>query len=299
MDGSVAKRICLKGVEVDSVDEAQAIAAIVAAMEAGRGGSVITVNIDILRQLARRGGPADLLSRADLVVADGMPLVWASRLKGTPLPARVAGSDLVWSLTAEVALKGRSVFLLGGAPGSCEAAERKLRACYPGLEIAGCYSPPFGFENDPSELARIRRMVREAAPDLVHVGLGFPKQERLIEQLREELPRAWFVGVGVSFSFLGERVARAPHSLSRVGLEWLHRLAQEPRRLAKRYLLHGIPFAIRLLAHAAASRALRRELSPPLAQRPAPLAVKRSRVVFGRGYDERRRAEALADLAGL
>ena len=293
------ERVDLMGVELDHVDESQAIGAIVAAMDAGRGGSVITVNVDILRQLVRDERLGALLSKAELVVADGMPLVWASRIKGSPLPARVAGSDLIWSLTAETALSGRRVFLLGGAPGSCEAAERKLRACYPGLDIAGCHSPRFGFESDPAEVARLRRRVRDAAPDLVYVALGFPKQERAIEQLREDLPRAWFVGVGISFSFLGDRIARAPDSLSRVGLEWLHRLAQEPRRLAKRYLLHGIPFAGRLLAHAAACRLLRRELAPPRATRPVPLEIAPARVVFGRGLDERQRAEELGELGAL
>lgn len=289
-------RICLKDVEFDRVDETQAIGAVVAAMDAGHGGSLMTVNVDILRQLVRSDSAASLLADAEMVVADGMPLVWASRVQGTPLPARVAGSDLVWSLTAECALRGRSVYLLGGAPGACEAAMERLLECYPGLEIAGCYSPPLGFEKDPAEIAHIRRLVRDAAPDLVYVGLGFPKQERLIAQLRTELPSAWFLGVGVSFSFLGGTIARAPDALMRVGLEWVHRLVQEPRRLAKRYLVHDLPFAARLFAHSLACRLRRREAGTLCVSRAAPLPSGNARVVFGRGSDERHRAEDLAAL---
>ena len=294
--GYVTDRICLMGVAFDRVDETQAIGAVVAALDAGRGGSLMTVNVDILRQLLQSDSSARLLANAELVVADGMPLVWASRLKGTSLPARVAGSDLVWSLTAECALRGRSVFLLGGTPGAGEAAARRLRECYPGLEIAGCYSPPFGFEKDPAETEHIRRLVRDAAPDLVHVGLGFPKQERLIAQLRTELPSAWFAGVGVSFSFVSGTIARAPDALMRVGLEWMHRLVQEPRRLARRYLVDDLPFAARLLAHSIACRLRGRELATPYVRRPAPLPLSHPRVVFGRGSDERHRAEDLAAL---
>ena len=295
------ERVDLLGVEIDRLTEAEAIASIVRALDSRRGGWIVTAHLEQLRQLSGDPELRDLLARATAVVADGMPLVWASRLKGEPLPERVAGSDIVWSLTAEAALRGRRVFLLGGAPGACEGAEQSLRESYPGVSIAGCHSPPFGFEDDPAEMAEIRRRLADAEPDIVYVGLGFPKQELLIAGLREEFPDTWFLGVGVSFSFLCGEVARAPEWMGRAGLEWLHRLSQEPRRLVKRYLVHGLPFAIRLFSYALACRLARRELVPPRTLRESRLELVASgeeRVVFTHGALERRRAEELADLTG-
>jgi N-acetylglucosaminyldiphosphoundecaprenol N-acetyl-beta-D-mannosaminyltransferase len=207
---------------------------------------------------------------ADLVLADGMPHVWASRVRGTALPERVAGSDLIWSLTGEAARRARSVFLLGGEPGACEKAAERLREEFPELRIAGTLCPPHGFERDPHWKRRIVRSLQAARPDIVYVGLGFPKQERLISKLRWEFPDAWFLGVGISISFVAGDVRRAPAWMQRTGLEWVHRLAQEPRRLVRRYLVDGIPFLARLIAHSAVAR-VRAEQVPvrPSAMLPA------------------------------
>ena len=175
---------------------------------------------------------------------------WASRVAGTPLPERVPGSDLVLTLPEAAAEAGLSVFLLGGNPGVADAAAARLQAMYPRLGEVGFYCPPFGFEDDPEELSRIRSTLRAARPDLVLVGLGFPKQERVIRALRPELPGAWFVGVGISLSFIAGDQPRAPVILQRVGLEWIHRLWHEPRRLFRRYVVHGIPFSTRLFGWA-------------------------------------------------
>jgi N-acetylglucosaminyldiphosphoundecaprenol N-acetyl-beta-D-mannosaminyltransferase len=227
------------------------------------------------------------------VVADGMPLVWASRLQGTPLPARVAGSDLVWSLTAEAALRDRSVFLLGGAPGAGDAAQERLRTNYPGARFTGTWCPPMGFEYDAAEIEKVRRLIAQARPDIVYVALGFPKQERLIAYLRSEFTSTWFLGVGFSLSFIAQQTARAPDWMIRVGLEWLHRLGQEPRRLAKRYLVQGLPFAVRLFAHSLRVRVTRPKRAWAAPQPSPPPA---ERVVFTHGSLERVRAELLADL---
>src|SRR4051794_20911669 len=278
-------RVRLLDLELDAVSESDAIRTVMRGLAAEEGGFVVTPNLDHLRQLSRKPELAALFHKADLVVADGMPLVWASRLQGSPLPERVAGSELIWSLTAEAALRDRSVFLLGGAPGTCEGAEERLRSCYPGARFAGHYCPPFGFEYDADEIKRIRQVLRGANPDIVFVGLGFPKQERLIAYLRSEFPQMWFLGVGYSFSFVAGVTPRAPAWMIRLGLEWLHRLLQDPRRLATRYLVHGIPFATRLFASSLASRMMRRRGVPH--QRPAPEiaadAQDRDRVVFGYG----------------
>jgi N-acetylglucosaminyldiphosphoundecaprenol N-acetyl-beta-D-mannosaminyltransferase len=285
------ERIRLRGIDIDRLTEAQAIGTILHRLEEGCGGFVVTPNLDHLRQVAQRPELAAIFERADLVVADGMPLVWASRLQATPLPERVAGSDLVWSLTAEAALRGRSVFLLGGAPGASEAALTRLAALYPGARLAGRLSPPIGFERDPAELERIRTALADARPDIVYVALGFPKQERLIAYLQPDFPRTWFLGVGFSLSFIAGDVSRAPAWMIRLGLEWLHRLAQEPRRLARRYILHGLPFALRLFASALLTR-----LRGGGVVRRSSDAHNGERVVFGYGALERERAQLLEDL---
>jgi exopolysaccharide biosynthesis WecB/TagA/CpsF family protein len=180
-----------------------------------------------------------------------MPLVWASRLQGTPLPQRVAGSDLISSLSAAAASQGRSVFLRGGDPGTAERASTILRDRYPQLRVAGTFCPPLGFEKDEAELARVAEALKKAQPDIVYVALGSPKQERLIDRLRRVLPRAWWLGVGVSFSFLCGEVRRAPLWMRKWGLEWVHRLLQEPRRLFRRYIVVGLPYATFMLMLAA------------------------------------------------
>jgi N-acetylglucosaminyldiphosphoundecaprenol N-acetyl-beta-D-mannosaminyltransferase len=190
-----------------------------------------------------------------------MPLVWASRLQGTPLPARVAGSDLISSLSAAAAGEGRSIFLLGGDNGTAQAAANVLRDRYPQLVIAGTLCPPLGFENDEAAMRRITAVLEAARPDIVYVALGSPKQERLIDRIRPALPKAWWLGVGVSFSFLCGEVKRAPLWMRNWGLEWIHRLAQEPRRLFRRYVIAGIPFATMLLLQSAL-RGARNRLKP-------------------------------------
>ena len=211
------------------------------------GGWIVTPNLDILRQFTANPESRELILAASHRVADGLPIVWASRLAGTPVPERIPGSDLVLSLPEAAERAGLAVFLLGGNPGVAAAAARRLEARCPGLGGVESYCPPFGFEDDPEELERIKGTLRRAQPALVLVGLGFPKQERLISALRSELSRTWFVGVGISLSFLAEDQPRAPAVLQRLGLEWVHRLWHEPRRLFRRYVFQGIPFGLRLL----------------------------------------------------
>lgn len=248
------RRISLMGMEIDHVTEGQAVAAIGDSLARGRGGWVITPNLEHLRRYYKDDSLKRFFHAADLVLADGMPLVWASRLKGTPLPARVAGSDLIWSLSLEAAKHGRSIFVLGGTREAGWEAAQKLKDRCPGLRIAGMVYPPHGFDRDPRAMDSIVETLDAADPDIVYVGLGFPKQERVISVLRERLPRTWFLGIGISIHFVGGDIPRAPRWMQRLGLEWIHRLGQEPRRLAKRYLVYGLPFAARLLAHGAVSR---------------------------------------------
>lgn len=242
------------GIGFDRMTEAQTVRYIVDQSGQGKGGWVITSNLDHLRRATRDADFREMLHEADLVVADGMPLVWASRLSGAALPERVAGSSMAWSLTAAAAERGLSVFLLGGDPGAADQAAAVLLERHPELRIAGTHCPPMGFENDGQEMARILAMLRETEPDLVYVALGSPKQEKLIQAVRDVLPGAWWIGVGISLSFICGQVKRAPRWVQTIGMEWLHRMLQEPRRLARRYLVDGIPFAFVLMGNAIKSR---------------------------------------------
>ena len=243
----LADRVEVGGIDLDRLTLHQTVELVMARLAQGKGGWVITANLDHVYRARKDVEYRSMLSEADLVVADGMPLIWAGQLQGTPLPERVAGSSLVEPLVAQAAARGRSVFLLGGNPGVADQAAALLTARYPDLKVAGTLCPPMGFEADPAEMHRIRSALEQTRPDVVLVALGSPKQERLIRQVRGLLPGSWWLGVGISLSFLTGEVSRAPFWMQRLGLEWCHRLWQEPGRLAKRYLVYGLPFAVRLL----------------------------------------------------
>jgi N-acetylglucosaminyldiphosphoundecaprenol N-acetyl-beta-D-mannosaminyltransferase len=183
-----------------------------------------------------------------------MPLVWASRLRGTPLPARIAGSSLMLPLCRRAAAAGHAVYLLGGEPEANQLATQRLLSECPGLRIAGRSSPMLGAEPTPGELASVREELLRTQPQIVLVAFGSPKQERVIAALKASLPEAWWIGVGISFSFLAGSVRRAPELVQRLGLEWAHRLLQEPRRLFRRYILEDLPFAFVLLGRSALER---------------------------------------------
>jgi N-acetylglucosaminyldiphosphoundecaprenol N-acetyl-beta-D-mannosaminyltransferase len=247
-------RVRLAGVDIDPVTQDQAIEHIIHSLASGRGGWAITSNLDQLRLCHDQPHLREMYQRAELVLPDGMPLLWAAQVQGTPLPERVAGSELIFTLTAAAARADRSVYLLGGNPCSADNAAAELQRLDPTLKVAGTHCPPFGFEKDPVQMRQITDALTAAQPDIIFVGLGFPKQERLIETLRPLLPRSWFLGVGVSFSFVAGEIKRAPLWVQRMGLEWVHRMLQEPGRLFKRYVVHDLPFALRLFLSVAWKR---------------------------------------------
>lgn len=234
------------GTRIVAATQSQVEKHLVADTGTDRGGWLVTANLDHLRALAADGSGqlVALLAEADMVVADGMPLVWTARLARRPLPERIAGSDMIRSLAIRVAACGGDVFLLGGQPGAADEAARVLES--EGARISGTACPTFGFEHDPGQLEALGATLAAAAPAVVFVALGFPKQDQVIRSLRKAYPAAWYIGVGASIDFVAGYSRRAPSWMQRAGVEWLHRLAQEPVRLGRRYVLHGIPFAIRL-----------------------------------------------------
>jgi N-acetylglucosaminyldiphosphoundecaprenol N-acetyl-beta-D-mannosaminyltransferase len=232
----------LDGIALQCMTRAELVEQLDGSLERGAGGWIITLNVDHVQRVQRIPRVRECYAKADWIVADGMPLLWAAALQGTPLPDRVAGSDLVWTIAERAAKRGRSLYLLGGAAGAAEAAARVLTARWPELRIAGISSPDVSEPATPAELDAIRSKLAKAEPDIVYVALGAPKAEYLIAALREAFPRTWWIGVGISLSFIAGTVQRAPVWVQRSGLEWLHRLAQEPRRLARRYLIDDLPF---------------------------------------------------------
>jgi N-acetylglucosaminyldiphosphoundecaprenol N-acetyl-beta-D-mannosaminyltransferase len=246
------------GVWFDPLTEAQVVQSVRAALDAGQGGWIATPNVDMVRAMDRDPALRQLIQSATLVVPDGMPVIWAAKLAGASLPERVTGSSLIFTLTEGLVQDARSIYLLGGRPGVPEAAATALSERFPGLRVAGTDSPPLGFEADAEQLERTIAKVVAAAPDVVYVGLGSPKQERLIAALSPRLPRSWFVGCGAAIPMAAGQTPRAPGWVQSSGLEWVYRLSQEPTRLAGRYLGRDLPFALRLLATSARARAWHR-----------------------------------------
>ncbi len=247
----------LCGMSLARVDTRQLLDHLFGELGQGRGGWLITANLDFLRRYVKSAEAREIYSAADLRVADGMPLVWASRLQGTPLPERVAGSSLVEPICGRAAAEGRTVYLLGGDPAANAAAAEKLRRTHDRLQIVGASSPWVGLNPSPEELEGIRQSLAETRPDIVLVAFGSPKQEHVIHALRHELPQAWWIGVGISLSFIAGHVQRAPALVQALGLEWVHRLVQEPRRLFRRYVVDDLPFAVHLFTRAALERTRR------------------------------------------
>jgi N-acetylglucosaminyldiphosphoundecaprenol N-acetyl-beta-D-mannosaminyltransferase len=246
-----SRAVELLEMRLDALSPGEAVGRII---ESSDGGCVLTPNLQHLRAHRRSAAVRGAFRRCELVVPDGMPLIWASRIQGTPLPERVAGSDLVWSLSRAAVGRERTLFLLGGAPGTAEDAAAELCRRFPGLGIAGTHCPPLGFERSPQAMSEIRARIAAARPDLIYIGLPLAKQLLVMDSLRDAAPRAWQIGLGVSFSFVTGDVRRAPSWAQRSGLEWLFRLAQEPRRLGRRYLVEGLPFFAGLMVSAAGRR---------------------------------------------
>lgn len=204
---------------------------------------VVTPNVDHCVMLAENEAFRRAYDAAALVLADGFPVVLASRLLGNALPERVTGSDLVPALfSAASADRPVSVYLLGAMPGVGEEAARRIHETWPFVRVAGTYSPPLGFEKNPVENRAIIERINSVRPDLLVLGLGAPKQELWIHAHAAQLDARVALCVGATIDFLAGNKPRAPRWMGRCGLEWMHRVASEPRRLARRYLRDAVVF---------------------------------------------------------
>lgn len=223
---------------------------------------VCTGNLDHLAIAAADPEFHDVYKKADFVVADGAPVVWLSRLAGDALKERVAGSDLFWTLGAESARVGVTLFFLGGAPGAAEAAKAVLEARFPGVKVVGTYAPPFETFGTEEEQARIVERVRAKSPDILLVAFGAPKQEKWIAAKRERLGVPVSIGVGGSFEMASGMLKRAPVWMQRSGLEWAYRFSQEPKRLFERYIQRDLPHLLKSTVRAGVKRSARTARPP-------------------------------------
>lgn len=243
--------------ELARLDRAKLLDLVFQHLGQGRGGWLLTPNLHFCALATRDPEVQALFSKADLAVADGAPLLWASWLLGRPVPERVPGADLIWDIAERAAREERSVYFLGGAPGVARRTAEVLSRQWPALSVSGWSDPTVSERPPAGELDAIIAELEKKQPDFVFVALGAPKQERVCGALRRALPRTWMMGVGGGFDFVAGRRRRAPRWLQAVGFEWVYRFCQEPRRLGRRYFFEDMPCAIQLALGALLSRSSR------------------------------------------
>jgi len=222
---------------IDALTFDEAVDEIERLIEVGEGGSVFTPNVDHLVELEVNTSFRAAYEHAALCLVDGQPLLWASHLLGTPLPEKISGSDLILPLVRRAEQKRWRVYLIGGGQGVAAEAAQKLRAKFD-VDIVGIEAPRVAPTGHPIEGQVVIDRIALARPHLVFVAFGAPKQELFIHHALPSIRPAVAVGVGAGFDFIAGRMKRAPRWISESGLEWVFRLAQEPRRLATRYLLN-------------------------------------------------------------
>ena len=228
-------RVFVLGTEVDPITLEEAVSRIARLARSRDRHFVVTPNVDHVIRLRSDRDFRDAYAAATLVLADGMPLVWASRLTRSPLPERVAGADLVLPVLAAAERDGLGVFFLGPMAETLNIALGWIGVRFPRLRIAGAHAPPRDFERDQASLSRSVAALRAANPDIVFLALGTPKQELWIARHRDELNFGVALCIGAGIDFIAGVQKRCPRILSRLSLEWAWRVYREPKRLWRRY----------------------------------------------------------------
>jgi N-acetylglucosaminyldiphosphoundecaprenol N-acetyl-beta-D-mannosaminyltransferase len=224
-------RVDVLGVPFDPVDLEGAVQAAAAMVDEPGPHLIVTANVELVMRARHAPDLQEILRRAALVVADGVGVVWGARRLGRSLPGRVAGIDLAGRLCGVAAQRGWRVCLIGGAPGVAAEAAANLRRWYPGIHVAAALHGYFG----PDEETAVTTAIREAAPTLLLVGLGSPRQERWLDRHLAPLAVPLGIGVGGVLDVWAGRVRRAPRVMQNLGLEWCYRLIRQPSR-ARRQL---------------------------------------------------------------
>ena len=201
---------------------------------------IVAINVDVVIKIENDPYLKKIVDDADMVLVDGKPLVWISKMYGRPLKAKISGSDLVPLLCEEATRKNYSIFIIGGKEGIAELAKKRLENELPGIQIVGTYAPPIGFEKNEVELEKINELISHAKPDLLIACFGCPKQEKWIYENINKYDAKVSICAGATVDFLAGNVKRAPRWMSEHGLEWFYRFLQEPKRLFKRYFIDDI-----------------------------------------------------------
>lgn len=266
------KIVSILGIPVDDLNTSEALDRLEEFIASGRFHQVATANVDFLIKAGRDPELTHILRMADLVVPDGMPLVWASRWMRNGLRERVTGADLVSPLAERAARKGYRIFMLGGEPEVAQAARRKLETLYPDLLVVGCESPdvPSLVTTDAEP---ILKRIEEAKPDILLVAFGNPKQEKFIHMHRLRLQVPVCIGVGGTFDFIAGKTRRAPRVMQKLGLEFLHRWSSNPKRLGGRYKQNLAEFPPRIFRQV-------RAVSRPRDATPVDVAIEESTDCF-------------------
>jgi N-acetylglucosaminyldiphosphoundecaprenol N-acetyl-beta-D-mannosaminyltransferase len=236
------RRLDLIGVPIDPVTMDEAVARLLEMARTPGTDLIVTPNVDHIILAQRDAEFMDVYRRASMVVADGVPVVWAARFLGKPVPERVAGSDLMPRSVVEAARAGLRYYFVGGPPGDAEKAAVVLAERAGANGLCGIDCPPLGFEKDPEYLRALVDRINAARPHIVYLALGTPKQEKLMGRLQSQLDAGVLIGVGATFSFVAGTIKRAPKAFQKIGLEWFWRLVHEPRRLWRRYAGNLVTF---------------------------------------------------------
>lgn len=233
-------RMTFMNTEIDNLTMDEALLSIDQLIQRRQPSYVVTPNVDHIVQLEKDAELRAVYRDASLILTDGKPLLWVAKAYGTPIKEKLSGSDLFPKLCQLAADKGYTMFFLGAKEGVAAKAAANLMKRFPGLDVIDSYSPPFGFEKDETELTHIKTMIRATSPDILIVGLGCPKQEKFMHRHCVELGVPISLGLGASFDFEAGNIKRAPKWMSDHGLEWLFRITQDPKRMAKRYLVDDL-----------------------------------------------------------
>jgi N-acetylglucosaminyldiphosphoundecaprenol N-acetyl-beta-D-mannosaminyltransferase len=238
-------RIDVLGCPFDAVSFAETVALMRHALLENQPLNIVTGNIDFVMKAKRDAQFAQELWQADLVVADGVPILWAASLLGTPLRGRVNGTDLVWQCAALSAETGAAVALVGAGPGVAHRAAQRMRERYPQAQV---HAMPTPFPLDTAASAALIEQIRAVNAKFILAALGAPKQERWLKAHLSECGALVGIGCGSALDIICGDKPRAPRWMQQHGLEWLHRMLQEPQRLGRRYLIEDSPFLLHFLA---------------------------------------------------
>lgn len=233
-------RIKFMNTDIDNLTMAEMLNEIEKLIQKKNCSYVVTPNVDHIVRLEKDEELQKVYKNASLILTDGKPLIWISKWYKTPIKEKISGSDLFPRVCQLAANKNYTMYLLGAAEGVADTAARNLMKKYPGLNIVGTYSPPFGFEKNEQEMNKIKTQIQDVHPDILIVGLGCPKQEKFMYYHCKELGVPISFGLGASIDFEAGNIKRAPKWMSNHGLEWLYRFSKEPKRLFKRYFVDDL-----------------------------------------------------------